>query len=796
MVKTSPVATEADLGYNQNSIGEGSVVSGREVDNTGIRGRSEVYDSGESVSKGIGDSGTYEANSNETEFGVHERRSGEIIYASDSEGIEIGEKEFIKTKDTAIKNEEGKPIAVYHATPEMNFEVFEQSKDIGFHFGGINQAKTRLAKKESNNGRVVRAYLNIKNPIRARLDINSWKAHHTGMYLWSEGYLTDAEWAEIQSLEVDGYDSPAAVRLREMLAEKGYDGIVYPNGFEGDGDSYIAFSDDQIIKTEIRNAEGANTQLNNNEEAVDARNASAASSAYSDGDGAPGAARPTEDAVASGADLGYNQDSIDYTSPEYETLKTRKPIEPTDMQEDKKRRAAAAKQYGLLTDEARRLTDYVNGGMCYLLNKKMLAGVTNEGDIRVIDSIRNALLKMPEYSGRTYRNLQFDTKEKYDNFLSQYSEGNTITLGAFTSSSKLPNGYPKFGNGVVHVVIDGASGRDIADTFGLLRQQEVLYLPGTTIEIKKVTVANDGNTLIFAQEVESNENIRTEKEGNTGDKRPERSISQNMLGFRPSVTRDGRTPTSIRGEVQHRIGRDGISSERGKSADTGNVLGSSEEARGKNTNEFSEKGDPRNSLKKDTATQQNNNEEAVDANRASTASSAYSDGDGVPGAARPTEDAGEVKDSSKDTDDDWFDEYVEDINKREQVIQDNRISSAEKALMSKPKTETKSMGDKAKESVSFAKRKMVNSGDAIRKIEKKAKAEHLYSSYNRARSASNIVTDMLQNKQTNIRGQKVGEGLEGIIAPIKAKGYKYWKDFQLYLLHKHKRKTEAKNTFN
>jgi len=189
--------------------------------------------------------------------------------------------------------------------------------------------------------------------------------------------------------------------------------------------------------------------------------------------------------------------------------------------------------------------------------------------------------------------------------------------------------------------------------------------------------------------------------------------------------------------------------------------------------------------KENVAAQLNNNEEAVDANRASTASSAYSDGDGAPGAARPTEDAGGVKDSSEDTDADWFDEYVEDINKREQVIQDNRIEDAENALMSSSKAAKKTLGEKAKESTSFVKRKFVNSGDTVRKIAKKTKDKTLYPAFNKARSASNAVADMIQNKQTDVLGRKVGESLTDIISPIKEKGKDYWRDFQLYLLHKH-----------
>lgn len=64
--------------------------------------------------------------------------------------------------------------------------------------------------------------------------------------------LSDSQYAEIRSLLKYGvdYDSPAAITLRNMLSEQGYDGIIYPNGFEGEGDSYIAFYNEQIVGRE------------------------------------------------------------------------------------------------------------------------------------------------------------------------------------------------------------------------------------------------------------------------------------------------------------------------------------------------------------------------------------------------------------------------------------------------------------------------------------------------------------------------------------------------------------------
>ena len=190
----------------------------------------------------------------------------------------------------------------------------------------------------------------------------------------------------------------------------------------------------------------------------------------------------------------------EFSSPIYETLETRTPIEASDLKADRERRQEAIKRFELSSDEASRLENYVGGYMCYRLNQKLMADQLTAGEKNIVTSIKNALLKFPSYSGRTYRNLKFRTEDSYHAFLLELSEGEEIRFKAFSSTSKQPNGYPLFGRGVVHLVIDGKSGRDIADTFGLLRQQEVIFLPETQFRVIKMKIANDGNPLIFLQE--------------------------------------------------------------------------------------------------------------------------------------------------------------------------------------------------------------------------------------------------------------------------------------------------------
>ena len=71
------------------------------------------------------------------------------------------------------------------------------------------------------------------------------------MFLWSEGILTEAERNRITALKAGDYHAPAETELRKLLREKGYDGVVYPNSFEGKGLSYMVLDNSQILQTQI-----------------------------------------------------------------------------------------------------------------------------------------------------------------------------------------------------------------------------------------------------------------------------------------------------------------------------------------------------------------------------------------------------------------------------------------------------------------------------------------------------------------------------------------------------------------
>ena len=171
----------------------------------------------------------------------------------DSEGQQINEADAQKLNGTAIVDNNSLPLATYHVT-DTDFEQFENG-DIGFHFGTKAQAEQRAANKGYTNPIFIRAYQNIQNPAMVSRDQYSWHALQAAWTLWREGIINDAEYDEITNIAgiKDGYDSPASVRLREIMESKGYDGIAYPNEFEKEGMSYIAFHDDQIIRAPLEN---------------------------------------------------------------------------------------------------------------------------------------------------------------------------------------------------------------------------------------------------------------------------------------------------------------------------------------------------------------------------------------------------------------------------------------------------------------------------------------------------------------------------------------------------------------
>lgn len=162
----------------------------------------------------------------------------------------------------------------------------------------------------------------------------------------------------------------------------------------------------------------------------------------------------------------------------------------------------------LTLSEEYAVRSYKSGLTSYVLNEKLYSGAElSEGDIHLMAELDKALDKLPIYQGKTYRNLTFyrQGRAARDAFVNMHVPGEFVEYNAYTSSSKDPNGYVLEGENVVHIEIDGYSGRYVsASWLGSTTEKEVLYKRGAIFFVNEVTVGEDGNPLIKLQEVIDN----------------------------------------------------------------------------------------------------------------------------------------------------------------------------------------------------------------------------------------------------------------------------------------------------
>lgn len=135
----------------------------------------------------------------------------------------------------------GCPITYWHGTPET-FEDF-RIRDIGVHFGTLEQARHRGRSKSSDAGfRLIPAFIRLENPLRTA-DAGCWfSANQTIEKI-------DIALKRLKAPPLPTFSGDRIERLtqaREELTARGFDGLVYRNAVEGKGDSVIVFSQDQI----------------------------------------------------------------------------------------------------------------------------------------------------------------------------------------------------------------------------------------------------------------------------------------------------------------------------------------------------------------------------------------------------------------------------------------------------------------------------------------------------------------------------------------------------------------------
>lgn len=243
-LKETEVDSRKNVKYNIDSIG------GEENGRSGeVRNYRNGYEKKENTSRqiGLGTETGRKTGRDGKESGAP-RRGSSNVYSKDSEGRRISTETANRLNGTAIVDDNGNPIAVYHSTPNMDFTEFAVG-DIGFYFGNENQAENRL-KEKGTKGRFIKSYLNIKNPIEFKYDLPDWNVSAVAIHLWNDGIISFDEYLQVHKLyleDKDNYNSKSSTELRKILAEKDYDGIVYENEIEGEGKSYIAFYPEQVV---------------------------------------------------------------------------------------------------------------------------------------------------------------------------------------------------------------------------------------------------------------------------------------------------------------------------------------------------------------------------------------------------------------------------------------------------------------------------------------------------------------------------------------------------------------------
>lgn len=116
---------------------------------------------------------------------------------------------------------------------------------------------------------------------------------------------------------------------------------------------------------------------------------------------------------------------------------------------------------------------------------------------------------------------------------------------------------------------------------------------------------------------------------------------------------------------------------------------------------------------------------------------------------------------------------------------EDRIRDTENMVADHTVTVDKTRREKASEAWSYFYRKMVDAGHSVSKFAEAAGDPYLYQIYNQARASSSAGVSMITDAQTNVNAQKVGESLNGIFSPIRAKGEDYYRTFQTYLFDLH-----------
>ena len=130
-------------------------------------------------------------------------------------------------------------------------------------------------------------------------------------------------------------------------------------------------------------------------------------------------------------------------------------------------------------------------------------------------------------------------------------------------------------------------------------------------------------------------------------------------------------------------------------------------------------------------------------------------------------------------------QLIQDIASPVTTAREARFEESEGLVSAGTPKQLSTVQQKADEARSYFLRKMVDVGDSVNRIGKIVKDKYLYPYYNMARGSASAAVNMIQNEQTDIAGHTVGQSLNSIFDPIRAKGESYYNQFQIYLYDLH-----------
>ncbi len=196
----------------------------------------------------------------ETGYDYSKRVSAEPNYdaTEDSAGRQLSAGQQVYFARSAIRDNDGRLLVVYHGTPTGGFTVFRN----GLTYFTANKDYAERYTRASSNGRtgstpqVYSGYINIVKPFA--LTDSAAKDIYINEYIkggYAQGMDPNASDAEINKYAENGIDWTEADNLKEFFDEKGYDydGIILNEG--GDltdkgtvmrGNSFVTFSQEQF----------------------------------------------------------------------------------------------------------------------------------------------------------------------------------------------------------------------------------------------------------------------------------------------------------------------------------------------------------------------------------------------------------------------------------------------------------------------------------------------------------------------------------------------------------------------